>query len=107
MQEVLKVYRLTPLAEPDDPNWQNASYQGEVMVIARSSGDARVVASEAELDFMEIDAKPAEGVTTEMASAFRSDKLYSVIEEGPAPTGAERGVIGGSVSVDNIISTQV
>lgn len=107
MQENLKIYRLTPLAERDDPNWQNARYQGEVVVIARSTGDARVVASQAELDFTEIDAKPAEGVTTEMASAFRSDKLYGVIEEGPAPEGSERGVIGGTVSVDNIISTQV
>lgn len=41
-----------------------------------------------------------------MASAFRSDKLYSVIEEGPAPAGTQRGVIAGEVRVDNIISTQ-
>ncbi len=107
MQEELKIYRLSPLAAPDDPNWQNATFQGEVLVAARSSGDARVVAAEAELDFLEIDAKPAEGVTTKMASAFRSDKLYSVIEEGPAPAGLKRGVIGGTVSVDNIISTQL
>lgn len=59
MQEELKLYRLVPLAAFDDPNWQNATYQGEVVVAARSSGDARVVASEAELDFREIDAKPA------------------------------------------------
>lgn len=70
MQEELKIYRLSPLAEPDDPNWQNASYQGEVVVAARSSGDARIVASEAELDFLEIDAKPAEGVTTTWPAHF-------------------------------------
>ena len=107
MQEELKIYRLTPLADPDDPNWQNASYQGEVVVIARSSGDARIVASEAELDFLEIDAKPAEGVTTDMASAFRSERLYTVTEEGPAPAGSDRGVIAGQVTVDNIISTEL
>ncbi|PDT41160.1 MULTISPECIES: hypothetical protein [Sinorhizobium] len=107
MQEELKIYRLTPLADPGDPNWQNARYQGEVVVAARSAGDARIVASEAELDFREIDAKPAEGVTTDMASAFRNEKLYTVIEEGPAPPGWERGLIAGQVTVDNIISTQL
>ncbi|PDT51747.1 MULTISPECIES: hypothetical protein [Sinorhizobium] len=107
MQEELKIYRLTPLADPGDPNWQNARYQGEVVVAARSAGDARIVASEAELDFREIDAKPAEGVTTDMASAFRNEKLYTVIEEGPAPRGWERGLIAGHVTVDNIISTQL
>ncbi|MCA1367313.1 hypothetical protein I6F15_07860 [Bradyrhizobium sp. BRP14] len=107
MQEELKIFRLAPLAEPNDPNWQNASYQGKVTVVARSSGDARLVASEAELDFREIDAKPAEGVTTDMASAFRNEKLYTVIEEGPAPAGSKRGVIGGTVRIDNIISTQL
>ncbi|OHV81868.1 hypothetical protein [Ensifer sp. LCM 4579] len=107
MQEELRIYRLSPLAAPDDPNWQNAKYQGEIVVVARSSGDARVVAAEAELDFLEIDAKPAEGVTTDMASAFRSDKLLSVTEEGPAPAELKRGVIGGTVSVGNIISTQL
>ncbi|ACP26797.1 hypothetical protein NGR_c30620 [Sinorhizobium fredii NGR234] len=107
MQDVLKIYRLTPLAEPQDPNWQNARYQGEVVVVARSSGDARIVASEAELDFREIDAKPAEGVTTDMASAFRSERLYTVIEEGPAPPGSDRGVIAGRIAVDNIISTEL
>ncbi|AFL54016.1 hypothetical protein ABIE78_006355 [Sinorhizobium fredii] len=107
MQEELKIYRLSPLAGPSDPNWQNAKYQGEVVVVARSSGDARIVASEAELDFREIDAKPAEGVTTDMASAFRSEKLYTVIEEGPAPPGSNRGVIAGQVTVDNIISTEL
>ncbi len=106
MQEQLRIYRLTPLAEPHDPNWQNAQYQGEVVVVARSSGDARIVASEAELDFREIDAKPAEGVTTDMASAFRNEKLYTVIDEGPAPPGSARGLIEGTVGVDNIISTQ-
>ncbi|WEX77503.1 hypothetical protein PYH37_002304 [Sinorhizobium numidicum] len=106
MQEELKIYRLSPLAAPDDPNWQNATYQGEVTVVARSPGDARIVASQAELDFLEIDAKPAEGVTTDMASAFRNEKLYTVTEEGPAPAGAKREVIGGTVRVDNIISTQ-
>ncbi|MGO7565561.1 hypothetical protein ACC754_42075, partial [Rhizobium johnstonii] len=43
-------------------------------------GDARIVAAALELDFMEVDAAPAEDVTTFNASAFRDDKLYTVIE---------------------------
>jgi len=107
MQEQLKIYRLLPIAEPDDPNWQNAQYQGVLLVAARSSGDARIVASEAELDFLEIDAKPAEGVTTDMASAFRSEKLYTVIEEAAHTDITDRGVVSGVVRTDNIISAQI
>lgn len=109
MQDRLKVYRLVPLAGADDPNWQNAPSHGEVVVRARTAGDARLIASQAELDFEEIDAAPAEGNSTRMASAFRNEKLYTVVEDGSsrfAPNGP-RGVIGGRVRVDTIISTQL
>ncbi|WP_117192224.1 hypothetical protein [Rhizobium terrae] len=113
MQDRLKVYRLVPIARADDPNWQNARARGEahgeVIVRAKTTGDARLVASQAELDFMEIDAAPSEGNSTEMASAFRSEKLYTVIEDnsGRFAQNGPRGVIGGRVPVDNIISTQL
>src|SRR5690242_10564953 len=41
--ELLNVYRLVPIAEPDDPNWQNAPSHGEIVVAARTAGDARIV----------------------------------------------------------------
>jgi hypothetical protein len=109
MQEVLKVYRLVPIAAADDPNWQNSPSQGEVVVRARTPGDARLVASQAELDFTDIDASPAEGNSTEMASTFRNEKLYTVIEEGSGRFSPEgpRGIVAGKVKVDNIISTQL
>lgn len=103
----LKLYRLVPAAAPDDPNWDLAPSHGEVVVAALTSGDARVVAAEAELDFLEIDGSPAEDKSTKMASAFRNEKLYTVIEEAPSTDITERGVVRGQVRVDNIISTQV
>jgi hypothetical protein len=109
MQDRMKIYRLVPIARSKDPNWHNARSNGEVIVRAKTAGDARVVASQAELDFMEIDAAPAEGTSTDMASAFRSDKLYTVIEDNSGrfvPNGP-REVIGGRVRVDNLISTQL
>ena len=102
--EQLKLFRLVPVAAANDTNWDNAPNQGEVVVRARSSGDARVVAAEAELDFMEIDALPADGNSTTSSSAFRNEKLYTVIDEtDPSyPVEGPREVVAGTVRVDNI-----
>jgi uncharacterized protein YjbJ (UPF0337 family) len=107
--EQLKLYRLVPIAAPGDTNWDNAPNQGEVVVRARSTGDARVVAAEAELDFMEIDALPADGNSTTSASAFRNERLYTVVDEtdGRFPADGPREVVDGIVRVDNIRPTQV
>lgn len=105
--EVLNVYRLSPIAKQDDPRWQNSPSQGEVVVAARSSGDARIVAAARELDFMEIDAAPADGVSTSDASAFRSEKLYTVIEIEHGRRDLARGVLSGDVSVATIRPVQV
>jgi hypothetical protein len=51
-----------------------------VIVAARTTGDARVFAAGRELDVTEIDSAPADDVTTINASAFRDDKLYTVIQ---------------------------
>ncbi|WP_454747764.1 hypothetical protein [Ciceribacter selenitireducens] len=100
MQDELNIYRLVPLAEPDDPNWQNSPYQGEVLVRARTTGDARVVAMEAEGDFLQSDAKPAEGVSTTNGSAFTDEKLYTVVrEENSRHTRhGPRGVLEGKIA---------
>lgn len=105
--EALNLYRLEPIASPTDPRWGNAPSHGVVVVAARTAGDARIVAASRELDFMEIDAAPAEDVTTFNASAFRDDKLYTVIEIDHGRGDLQRGVIEGSVSVDTIISVQI
>ncbi|MDR6635928.1 hypothetical protein J2X72_004742 [Phyllobacterium sp. 1468] len=105
--ETLHLYRLVPTASADDPRWQNSPNQGEVLVVARTSGDARVVAAGRELDFMEIDSAPADDVTTFNASAFRDDKLYTVVEVETDRTDLVRGVLRGSISVDNIKPVEI
>ncbi|MBZ7927282.1 hypothetical protein LAC81_35670 (plasmid) [Ensifer adhaerens] len=105
--ETLNIYRLVPNTTPTDPRWGNSPSHGEVVVAARTAGDARIVAAGRELDFMEIDAAPAEDVSTSSASAFRSEKLYSVVELERGRTDLSRGVLSGEVSVGNIKPTQV
>lgn len=107
MDERLKLYRLVPVAAPDDPNWLGAIAHGEVLVAARTAGDARIVAAEQELDFMDVDAAPAEDKSTSMASVFRNEKLYTVIEVDDGRTYHQRGVVSGTIPDDTIISTQV
>ena len=102
----LNLYRLIPAASPEGPRGQNAPYQWEVIVAARTTGDARVVASGRELDFMEFDSAPAEDVTTVNAGAFSDEKLYMVIEIETARTDPQHGVLEGMISVDNIRPTE-
>lgn len=94
----MHIYRLIPVAGPEDPNWSLAPCQGEVVVRAKTSGDARIVATAAEEDFPGNGAKPAEWVSTESASAFRNEKLYTVIEDisGRYPSDGPRAILSGS-----------
>ena len=77
-----------------------------MLVAARSSGDARIVAAGLELDFMEVDASPAEGVSTNDASAFRNEKLYTVIAVDRDRSDLTRGLLDGTVRVDTIRPSQ-
>jgi hypothetical protein len=104
--EPLRIYRLEPIAAPEDPRWANSPGHGVVIVAARTTGDARIVAASRELDFMEIDAAPADDVTTANASAFRDEKLYTVIEIDRDRTDVSRGVLEGNISVDTIRPVQ-
>lgn len=92
--ERLALYRLVPIARPDDPNWDRAPNRGEVVVRARSSGDARVVAAQAETE------EGAAGVftTAVRASAFMDEKLYHIRDEpaGRYPLTGPRMVLEGS-----------
>ncbi|MDM9623287.1 hypothetical protein A6U87_05950 [Rhizobium sp. AC44/96] len=106
-QERLNVYRLEPIASDSDLRWDNAPSHGIVVVAARTAGDARIVAAARELDFMEIDAAPAEDVTTFNASAFRDDKLYTVIEIEHGRRDLSRGVVEGAISVGTVKPVQV
>ena len=100
--ETLNIYRLEPTARSDDPWWQNAPMQGAVTVAARTAGDARIVATSQEVDFQQVDAAPAEGVSTDFASAFRDEKLYTVIEIARGRTDLSRGVIDAGGVIETI-----
>jgi hypothetical protein len=89
--EVLNVYRLIAVAAPDDPIWQGAVPKREVIVAARTAGDARVVAAGMETDFVDFAQGPAEDVTTVNASLFRKEKAYTVVEVEHAIHGLRRG----------------
>lgn len=107
--EELKLFRLVPIASGTDTNWDIAPNHGEVVVRARSSGDARVVAAQAELDYMEIDALPGDGNSTTSSSAFRNEKLYTVVNERNPSYSVDgpREVVAGTVRVDNIRPTEI
>lgn len=87
------IYRLIPVARPDDPNWDRALNQGEVVVRAMSTGDARVVAAYGESAAINLETPKA---TTKLsASAFRDVKLYTVVSDtsGEFPDAGPRTVL--------------
>lgn len=97
--ETLRIFRLLPVVDEADPRWGNADNQGEVTVRAYSAADARLVAAEAEDDFLEMNVAPADGNSTRMFSAFRDEKLYTVIEDitGVHSSEGPRGVVAGNI----------
>ena len=72
----MTIYRLSPAAPPDDPNWSLALNQGEVIVRAHSTGEARAIAALEEASIRYGGVPPT--TTQVVASAFRDEKLYTV-----------------------------
>jgi hypothetical protein len=75
----MSVYRLVPIARSDDPNWDRAINQGEIVVRATSSGEARAIAAleEARAAVSHI----PKSTTQVTASALRDPLLYGVIDD--------------------------
>lgn len=78
--ELLNIYRLVPVAPPNDARWHNAQDVREILVAARTPGDARLVAAGVEFDFTEVGALPGEDVTSRHGSIYRDEKAYTVVE---------------------------
>ena len=73
----MPIYRLIPSARADDPAWSMAVNQGEVVVRANSTGEARAIAS---LEEASQYTGGVPRVTKQVqASAFRNENLYSVV----------------------------
>ncbi|NTH22367.1 hypothetical protein G6L73_28290 [Agrobacterium rhizogenes] len=91
--EMLGVYELVPIAAFNDPNWDIAPWRGKMLVAARTTGDARVVAAAFEGNFMKVPSIPGESIAAMGASAFRNEKLYTVIEIDRDRRDLDRGVM--------------
>lgn len=102
--ETLSVYELVPIAAFNDPNWDIAPSRGKVLVAARTTGDARVVAAAFEGNFMKVPSTPGESVATMGASAFRNEKLYTVIEVDRDRRDLDRGVM--EISDPGVIASE-
>jgi hypothetical protein len=92
----MPIHRLIPNAGPDDPAWDLSLNQGVVVVRAQSSGEARAVAA---LEEAAARAHAVPQTTTQVvASAFRDDKLYTVVEDhsGVYPAAGQIGLVRGS-----------
>ncbi len=91
--ETLGVYELVPIAASNDPNWDIAPSCGRMLVAARTTGDARVVAAAFEGNFIKIKSTPGESVAAMGASAFRNEKLYTVTQIDRGRRDLLRGVM--------------
>lgn len=94
----MPIYKLYPLAHPQDPGWDLAMNHGEVLVRAKSSGDARLVAAQAEAASADRH-NENDDIFSIRSSAFTDDKLYGVqqISDGGLNPEGKRGVIEGHV----------
>lgn len=92
------IYRLIPTAPPDDHNWARALCQGEIVVRARSSGEARAIAARAEAH---VAGTPSKTTGQAMASAFRDPALYGVrLDDGGLfPQAGHLGVLSGNFRI--------
>jgi hypothetical protein len=102
MKLATRVYRLVPIAPPDDTGWGGALYQGEIVVRARSSGEARALAARAEAAA----AGEARTTTQVVASALREPRLYAVRRDGSGqfPDAGEPGVLRGTFSFSPMVT---
>ena len=94
----MAIFRLYPLAEPHASNWDIAHNHGELVVRAKTSGDARLVAAEVEAELAHRHDEN-DDIYSIRASAFTNEKLYGVqqiIDSGIDPEG-ERGLVAGTI----------
>jgi hypothetical protein len=89
-----RIYRLIPGAPADDHNGRRAAHQGELVVRARSSGEARAIAARAEAQAAGV-RLPSTGQV--LASAFADPVLYftRLDDRGAFPDEGPVGVLAG------------
>lgn len=77
----MPVWKIIPVAPPDDPRWQGRRIWREVLVRAETAAMARVVAGAWERDPNSIGVA---NETLDFRSGFEDEKLYWVVELDPA-----------------------
>jgi hypothetical protein len=90
-----RLWRLRPIADPDDPRWLNAPIWNEVVVAAETSGEARFLASQWEAAVVQHDPESdvAGGTAMDYPSALADPTLYELTEvEGALSDTA--GIVG-------------
>lgn len=75
----MPIFVLKPSAPPNDPSWDRAFNQGEVVVRATSTGEARALAALEEM--AAVTGEFPKTTTQVVASAFRDPLLYTVVED--------------------------
>lgn len=84
----MPIWRLTPIAPPDDPRWLDHQIWESVLVRAPTSGMALLLASELERD---PDRPPVGNETPSFQSAFEDPKLYVARRVDEPFVGVSRG----------------
>lgn len=77
----MKIFRLEPVADPGDPNWDRANDLGPVIVRAKSPAHARLTAGEAEASLLGASEGTKPAARNPFSSAFCDERLYRVVED--------------------------
>lgn len=95
----MTIYRLIPAVPPDNAAWDNSLCQGEVVVRASSTGEARAMAALEEAS--RIMSGLPRSTTQVVASAFRDPNLYTVVvdDTGAYPPQGPVQVLSGKFSI--------
>jgi len=87
------VWRLTPVASPDDPTWQGRRIWSQVDVVAASAGEAILLAARYDEEKGGRDAADSQD-RQQLRSGFEDERLYRADRlEDALPAGAQAGQV--------------
>lgn len=93
MNEQLNLWRLSPVAQPNDPSWQGRRIWSELQIVAGAAGQALLLA--ARFDFEQAGIRtPDSQDQQQLRSGFEDERLYRLDRlDAPAPEGSSAGDI--------------
>jgi hypothetical protein len=89
----MPLWRIVPVAQPEDPRWQTGPVWDEVIARAETAAAARVAAAEMEARLYPYNPirNHAEQQALHFQSSFYDEKLYHVEQVQDPPAGSETG----------------